>query len=72
MNLPQQQEKMFHHWLGHYQPAQTMVELEESFRLTTACADCMEEERDVVQKISDKNLKRVDVWSVCRDEGGTA
>ena len=40
----------------------TKVDLEESLQLTNAYADCMEGERDEVQKISDKNLKRVDVW----------
>ncbi len=40
----------------------TKAELGESCRLTNSYADCMEGERDAVQKISDKNLKRVDVW----------
>lgn len=40
----------------------TKVDLEESLQLTNAYADCLEGERDAVQKISDKNLKRVDVW----------
>ena len=40
----------------------TKVELEESLWLTNAYADHMEGKMDALQKISNKNLKRVGVW----------